>query len=272
MIKLLSGASFAALALAASSAQGQTVGVNAAVVNDVRIKTQAQAQPQPARVKERVGLGNQIQTGRGSALQVLLLDRTNFQVGANARITVDKFVYDPNRSASAVGVSVAKGAFRFMSGKPTKANPGQSGIRTPVATIGIRGTIVEGVVGEDAIGIASRESGVPTVAGADPATASLILLRGPGPGAQGEAPGGIDVSAGDRTVAVDGDGQAVFIGGSGQAPIGPFRLSDEGLARLAALLNDPRRGRTKASFDPLARNPVNDWYFLAGEGSGSQVP
>ena len=43
-------------------------------------------------------------------------------------------------------------------------------------------------------------------------------------------------------------------------------------ARLAALLNDPRRGRTKASFDPLARNPVNDWYFLAGEGSGSQVP
>ncbi len=242
-------------------ALAQTVGVNAAVVNDVRMASAANAPAHAAQVKERVSLGNQIATGRSSALQVLLLDRTNFQLGANARITVDKFVYDPARASSAVGLSVAKGAFRFMSGKPTHANPGQSSIRTPTASIGIRGTIVEGAVGEDAIGIAVREAGVPSVNGADPATASLILLRGPGAGARGESAGAIDVTANGTTVAVERSGYAVFVPGPGQAPVGPFLLSDEGLARLAALLNDPRRRGSVNIGDPLVQNLVTDWFF-----------
>ncbi len=239
----------------------QTVGVNAAVINDVRMASAANAPAHAAQVKERVSLGNQIATGRSSALQVLLLDRTNFQLGANARITVDKFVYDPARASSAVGVSVAKGAFRFMSGKPTHANPGQSSIRTPTASIGIRGTIVEGAVGEDAIAIASHEAGVPGVNGADAGTASLILLRGPGAGARGETAGAIDVTANGKTVAVERGGYALFVPGPGQDPVGPFLLSDEGLARLAALLNDPRRRGSVNLDDPLVPNPVTDWFF-----------
>ncbi len=239
----------------------QIVGVNAAVVNDVRMASAANAPAHAAQVKERVSLGNQIATGRNSALQVLLLDRTNFQLGANARITVDKFVYDPARASSAVGLSVAKGAFRFMSGKPTHANPGQSSIRTPTASIGIRGTIVEGAVGEDAIAIASHEAGVASVSGADAGTASLILLRGPGAGASGETAGAIDVTANGKTVAVERGGYALFVPGPGQDPVGPFLLSDEGLARLAALLNDPRRRGSVNFSDPLVQNPVIDWFF-----------
>ena len=255
-------------ASAATPASAQVVGVNAAVVNDVRVAMRADAAQRPAQVKERVALGNAIQTGRSSALQVLLLDRTNFQVGANARITIDKFVYDPNRSASAVGLSVAKGAFRFMSGKTLRASPGQSAIRTPVASIGIRGTIVEGVVGADAVSIAGAEAGVPTVAGADPATASLILLRGPGIGAQGQTPGAIDVTAGGRTVAVETIGFAVFVAGPNKPPVGPFLLSDSGLARLAALLSDPRR-RRQASDSPLTQNPVVDFFFERSRSQSS---
>ena len=255
-------ASLAVLAAGISTpAFAQTVGVVSAVISDVRMANTTNAQAHAAQVKERVALGNQIATGRSSALQILLLDRTNFQVGANARIIVDRFIYDPARSASSVGVSVTKGAFRFMSGKPTHAKPGQSSIRTPVASIGIRGTIVEGVVGEDAIAIARAEAGVPSLSGADPATASLILLRGPGAGAQGELPGAIDVTANGKTVAVERGGYAVFIPGPNQDPIGPFLLSDEGLARLATLLNDPRRRGSVYLSDPLEQNPVIDWYF-----------
>ena len=271
--KYIVSASLAVLAAAISApAFAQTVGVNAAVVNDVRMASAANAPAHTAQVKERVSLGNQIATGRSSALQVLLLDRTNFQLGANARITVDKFVYDPARASSAVGLSVAKGAFRFMSGKPTHANPGQSSIRTPIASIGIRGTIVEGAVGEDAIGIAAHEAGVPSVSGADAATASLILLRGPGAGAQGEVPGAIDVTANGKTVPVERSGFALFVPGPDQAPIGPFLLSDEGLARLAALLNDPRRRGSVNLSDPLVQNPVIDWYFQGNsEGNGDPI-
>lgn len=237
-------------------AAAQSVGVNAVVVNDVRMSTQREPELHAARVRERVSLGNPIQTGRASHVQILLLDGTSFQIGANARLTIDRFVYDPDRSASAVGASVTRGSFRFISGSPTRRRPGESEIRTPAATIGVRGTIVEGAVGEDAIGIARHESGVPDVSNADPETASLILLRGPGPDVPGQPAGAIDVTAGGRTVPVETVGYAVFIPAAGEAPIGPFLLSEDGLAQLATLLSDPRRGITTPDVDPVIMDPL----------------
>src|SRR3546814_20762091 len=92
--------------------------------------------------------------------QLLLLDKTSFTVGSNARVKIDRFVYDPARNASSVSASVAKGAFRFMSGKSLKNGRTRSSIQTPVASIGIRGTIVEGVVGREAIASAQRDPGI----------------------------------------------------------------------------------------------------------------
>lgn len=248
------------LALAAAfatPAAAQTVGVNAAVVNDVRMTTQANATLHKAVVRERVSLGNDILTGKASRLQVVLLDRTTFTVGANARIRVDRFVYDPNRNSSAVGLSVGRGAFRFMSGRATHNAPGQSSIRTPVASIGIRGTIVDGVVGTDAVAIARAEPGVPAFE-ADPETASLILLRGPGASAPGEVPGGIDVTAGGKTVPLDAAGLAVFVPAPGQAPIGPFRLSPPGAERLVALLTSPGFAPSSDGAAPPGSKPYTD--------------
>src|SRR3546814_4509254 len=112
--------------------------------------------------------------------QLLRLDMTSFTVGSNARVKIDRLFYDPVRNASSVSASVAKGAFRFMSGKSLKNGSTRSSIQTPVASIGIRGTIVEGVVGREAIDIAKREPGITQDFEADPETASLIVLRGPG--------------------------------------------------------------------------------------------
>jgi hypothetical protein len=101
-----------------------------------------------------VNLNDEVRTGAASQLQILLLDRTIFTVGANARVAVDRFVYDPAANSRSTGVSVTKGAFRFMSGRTLGRPSGPVTVRTPVATIGIRGTIFEGVVGEDAMRIA----------------------------------------------------------------------------------------------------------------------
>jgi hypothetical protein len=246
-------------------AGAQTVGVNASVVNDVRMTTQANPSIHKAVVKERVSLGNDILTGKSSVLQVLLLDRTSFTVGSNARIKVDRFVYDPSRTASAVGLSVTTGAFRFMSGKALHANPGQSVIQTPVASIGIRGTVVEGVVGVDALRIVQREPGFAANFSADPATASLILLRGPGPRAVGEAPGAIDISVNGQTVPITTPGYALFIPGPGQAPIGPFLLSAAGSAFFADLLRYHQPLSDDPS-SPLVSNPLVDLFFTNSSG------
>lgn len=251
----------ALLALCAAPAQAQTVGVTAAVRGDVRIANPA---PHRAVLKERVALGNDVTTGAASAAQLLLLDQTSLSIGANARLRIDRFVYDPARRASSVSGSVARGAFRFMSSRALHANPGQSSLRTPTASIGIRGTIVEGVVGADAVRIVRGEAVTlpPTL---DPETASLIVLRGPGRNAQGATPGAIDVSAGGATVALEEAGLALFVPGPDQPAIGPFHLSDRGLAALHALLRaTPRPGR---GFE-WELNPATDRQFECPGGGG----
>ena len=253
-----------------TQAVAQTVGVNAAVVNDVRMTSQTNPQPHAAVLRERVALGNNISTGPRSVLQVLLLDRTNFTVGQNARITVDRFVYDPNRQASSVGLSIGRGAFRFMSARSLHANPGASSLRTPVASIGIRGTIVEGAVGAEAVRMARREGAIPAGTRIDPETATLILLRGPGPNTQGQdTPGAIDVTANGVTVSVSGSGYAVFIAGPNQAPIGPFLLSDHGSLQLSDWLSVPTRRLIQSmgpiERSPIDRNPVTDQFFQGEE-------
>ncbi|WP_067734110.1 FecR family protein [Novosphingobium naphthalenivorans] len=225
----------------------EVVGVNSAVRNDVKVRRDQRSDYRPAVVKEKVSLGNQVNTGSASALQVTLLDKSNLTVGPNANFTVNRFVYDPSRKASSVGASVVKGTFRFMSGKAKKE--GGNAVQTPAATIGIRGTIFEGAVGEDAM-IMAGQQGLSLPRKTDPKTATMVVLRGPGPKAQmGEHPGMIDVSAGGKTVTLSTPGMAVFIPYSGATPIGPFRI------------NEP----TYSSFDIVLRTtPASFARTLAG--------
>ncbi|MEO6580790.1 MAG: FecR domain-containing protein, partial [Sphingomicrobium sp.] len=236
----------AALMIAGIAAATDTVGINAAIRNQVVMRAAANPAPRPAILKARVSLGDQVQTANASMLQILLLDRSNFTVGSNARVTIDRFVYDPQRSASAVGASVAKGAFRFISGRSIHNMPGKTAITTPVASIGVRGTIFEGVVGPDAVKIAARE-GAAAGGKIDPETATLIVLRGPG--ATATEPGGaVDVTAFGETIPLDRPGMALFIPGPNQKAIGPFSLSDSGLLALHDLLRttpDSREGQAK---------------------------
>jgi hypothetical protein len=232
---LLVGSTLALAGGSIAAGAPEVIGINAAVLNNVRIKPAGTSAARAAQVRQRVALADEVQTGGKSQLQVLLLDKSVFTVGANARLTIDRFVYDPGRGARSIGASVVTGAFRFMSGRPDAK--GSSSIRTPVATIGIRGTILDGVVGEDAVRIASGESGVGPDVRSDPATASLIILRGPGRAAQGRVqPGIIDVTSGGKTVTVDRPMRAVYVPRPGAAPIGPFIISPDGLREVQALI------------------------------------
>lgn len=227
------GLAAASVALAA----GQVVGIASVVLNSVSNRGAGQAQSHAMTLRERVSLADQVQTGAASRLQLTLLDRSVFTLGANARLTIDRFVYDPRGSATAA--TVAKGAFRFLSGGGAKR--GGSAINTPVASIGIRGTILDGVVGAEAIEIARSERALGRDAEGDPQTATLVVLRGPGARREGNLPvGAVEVVAAGRTVTLDQPLLAAYVPRAGAAPIGPFTLSLPGLARLNALILLPR--------------------------------
>lgn len=222
----------AVVTLLGAAAGPALVGSVAALRNQVSVRAGGGPQPRPATLGQRMALGDQIQTGERSHMQLLLLDRSSFTVGQNARLTIDRFVYDPG--GGSFSATVAKGALRFMSGGAHSR--GGASIRTPIATIGIRGTIVDAVVGEEAVEIARHERALASIAGSnlasDPATASLIVLRGPGP--RDRRPGAISVTAGGKTIDLDRPLLAVYVPGPGQAPIGPFTISLPG----QAILND----------------------------------
>jgi uncharacterized membrane protein YgcG len=79
-----------------------------------------------------------VRTGSTGKAQVLLADRTNLTVAPTTEIRLDKFVYDPSGGGQGNVVVVATlGAFRFITGLQPHEN---YSIKTPYATMGIRGT------------------------------------------------------------------------------------------------------------------------------------
>jgi hypothetical protein len=49
-------------------------------------------------------------------------DNTNLNVGPKSSVRVDKFVYDPNKSAGGVAVEATRGPFRFVTGSESKGS------------------------------------------------------------------------------------------------------------------------------------------------------
>lgn len=105
----------------------------------------AQAQGAPARklaVGDPVFAGERIRTGTGTVLYIEFTDKTRFTLGPNTDFEVEQYVEDAFYSR------VFKGAFRFVSGLTARKKPENMRVNIPVATIGIRGTHVEGEVTE----------------------------------------------------------------------------------------------------------------------------
>jgi ferric-dicitrate binding protein FerR (iron transport regulator) len=98
-----------------------------------------------ARVLEVEGAvfkGDEIRTDRAGEAQIRLADDTRIVVGPSARLTIDNFVFNGN-TAERVTLSAVRGAFRFITGKSRKL---AYVLRTPVMTIGVRGTGLDGYV------------------------------------------------------------------------------------------------------------------------------
>lgn len=68
-------------------------------------------------------------------------DDTKVRVTENSRLLVDDFVFDPKQSdAGKLAIKAAMGTVRYTSGQIAKNNPQQVNIKTPTATVAVRGT------------------------------------------------------------------------------------------------------------------------------------
>jgi hypothetical protein len=86
-----------------------------------------------------VYLDERIATGAEARLELTFDDGTVLTVGEKAALTLDTYLYRPGSAGNRLRLSVS-GPFRFVSGKLSKGPESDVSVRTPVATIGIRGT------------------------------------------------------------------------------------------------------------------------------------
>jgi len=139
--RLLSRTGIPVLAMAvvavvsAAQAQQPVVGKTAAVNQDAKVEGRLLEIGASVLHKEKITTD-----GRG-AVQLLFIDRTTLSIGPNSEIVIDEYVFDPNKKVGQMTVSLGKGLMRFVGGQITHS--GSATVKTPPATIGIRGGLVD---------------------------------------------------------------------------------------------------------------------------------
>lgn len=79
--------------------------------------------------------------GSRTSTGITFVDNTKVSITENSRLVIDDFVYDPkSKDAGKLGMKVALGTVRYASGQVAKNNPQNVNIKTPTASIAVRGT------------------------------------------------------------------------------------------------------------------------------------
>jgi hypothetical protein len=127
----------AGIPLAAQAAAQTGGGVGKAMAVIEAASASGQAGKRVLAVGSNVFIGDLVATDSIGEAQLLFSDGTRMVVGANSSLVIDEFLFRGQAAENKFAVRALGGAFRFISGES-----GDSGysIRTPSATIGVRGT------------------------------------------------------------------------------------------------------------------------------------
>jgi len=80
-----------------------------------------------------------VQTAKGR-VAITFVDDSKVRLTEHSKLLIDEFIYDANPSNSKMALQFASGTARFISGGLSRINKENISIKTPTATIGIRGT------------------------------------------------------------------------------------------------------------------------------------
>ena len=93
----------------------------------------------PLGLNASVFLNETVVTGAAGRLEVAFKDNTMLTLGENAKLTLDRYVFNPAAGRGTIKFRIL-GAFRFLSGQVSKLARTDVSVTTSVATVGIRGT------------------------------------------------------------------------------------------------------------------------------------
>jgi ferric-dicitrate binding protein FerR (iron transport regulator) len=121
---------------ATTSAAEERIGVAAVVRNSV-----SQLEPQVTRIAkgDEVVRNEVVRTAADSDARFVLRDDTNLSLGPGSTLRLDRTVFDDPKAGD-IAIKLTQGAFRFITGNSAKE---AYVIKTPIATMGVRGTTLD---------------------------------------------------------------------------------------------------------------------------------
>lgn len=93
-----------------------------------------------ANVGQKVYLRDLLQTGPDGGMGVIFHDDTVISMGPDSRIMVESFLFEPVQGKLSFILNMVQGAASFLTGQIGKISPKSVKVKTPVGTVGIRGT------------------------------------------------------------------------------------------------------------------------------------
>jgi hypothetical protein len=244
----------------------------------------------------RIGIDVQanelVTTAARDRAHLVFLDGSSLTVGPNARVVIDRFVYDPASNTGDLAINASRGVFRLVGGRISKQKP--IVITTPSSTIGVRGgitivtvtpteTVANFVYGNSMTVTAGGQtqtatragSQVVTAAGGVPGMPSLLKQGGLGAalnqleGATANANNAPDQSAQRSGFSRQNSGQPVNAG-----PNGPPNLSNNTLVNAISNASVESQQATRpgtAAFAAVPAATPNNPVTPTG-GSGPSIP
>jgi hypothetical protein len=128
-----------AVGIAVDPAHAQVRVGEAAVIQNEVVRVTGSASSQ-INVGDGVLRDEVVRTGLDSAARLVMADSTNLSLGPSATIKLDRTVFDDEHTYREIAIRLTTGAFRFVTGHSEKA---AYKITTPLATIGVRGTVLD---------------------------------------------------------------------------------------------------------------------------------
>lgn len=104
------------------------------------VTTQRSGKPVVLNVGDPVFTGEQVRTAKDSSVGITLKDDTLISAGPNAILAVEEFSFNQTTHSGGMLISISRGAAYFVTGLLGKITPQNVAIKTPTATVGIRGT------------------------------------------------------------------------------------------------------------------------------------
>ncbi len=120
-----------------------------------------QGQPIPATNGLEILENDTLRTGRNGSMGIVFNDDTFLSLGPGSILVIDEFVFDPKQGKFSIVIRMLKGTAAYLSGLISKLSPESAHLKTPRASIGIRGTkFLAKVEGEQKRGASNQDAWV----------------------------------------------------------------------------------------------------------------